>query len=274
METIRSERLARERANLISQRKRTAINLLRRYKFSMLPWSDVMPEPADFCSWGTVRRVLELPSEVVVQEETFAEVAANLPQLVEEWRMRINSELLSQFKAYYEMAWGHNPTLNDKEVAAKLNLATTVFRCRACDQSSNPPMDTLSKDNPLFYPKVLGHECLTKPQYPDEEFIFNDDFNESTMQIWLSGAIRRKWTVRPLELDVNFGAVVGEIILACGLDTATTTAMAMDDLDPRLWCWDCIRRSETDQEAMVLMAFGWRSAVNFVLFCSGGAIIH
>src|SRR5215475_3137923 len=97
MEKIRSDRLAGEWVALISRRKRVAISVLRRYKASSLPWPDVMPEPADFCSWGAVKHIIELPSEVDVREESFANVVSILPQLCHMWRRRIKRELAHHY---------------------------------------------------------------------------------------------------------------------------------------------------------------------------------
>jgi hypothetical protein len=226
----------------------------------MLPWSEVMPEPADFCSWDDVQKILELPSEVDVREETFGQVMSILPELCHGWRRRIKLELAHHFKSQYP---GGVIMLTEQDAIAQLGLATTVFRCQTCDSLSHPSAGPLSGHNPLFYPKVLGHECLTKPRRPDSFLLtFDDNFREPSMKIRSTHVIRRRWTSLPLVVDPRFIEVVGRLILACGLDVATTTASAMDFHDFRLCCRDCVRRSRTDSGKLIIKAFGWRSAVS------------
>lgn len=66
MERIKVDRLKRERQALIISRKPAAINILRAYKISRLPLTEVMPEPVDFCAFPEVQAVLELPNDASI----------------------------------------------------------------------------------------------------------------------------------------------------------------------------------------------------------------
>ncbi len=72
-ESMRAKRLAREREALINTRKSVAVTVLRRYKneSTNYPLKHFFPTIADFCTFPPVREVLELPSEVVVNAQSF-----------------------------------------------------------------------------------------------------------------------------------------------------------------------------------------------------------
>lgn len=86
---MKVKRQERERKALIVTRKTPAIEVLRDYKKSQLPWTAPMPEPVDFCNFPAVKAILELPNEVTVDVSNFAEVVPLLPSLFSDWRAEI-----------------------------------------------------------------------------------------------------------------------------------------------------------------------------------------
>jgi len=98
MERMRSSRLDRERQALVLDRKPIAIRILRAFKISCLPFTQVMPEPVDFCAFPEVRDILELPNDVDVDESTFSEVARLLPDICERWRADIIKKLATRVR--------------------------------------------------------------------------------------------------------------------------------------------------------------------------------
>ena len=59
MEEMKTERLARESAHLIWQRRSSAIKLLDAYKVVNTSFAAVMPEPFDFCAFDRIKEILE-----------------------------------------------------------------------------------------------------------------------------------------------------------------------------------------------------------------------
>jgi hypothetical protein len=175
---------------------------------------------------------------------------------------------------------GLNIDASDAEVFERTQLAITVFKCLNCVENQSIVDEDIDKEddpllachrfvtwpdhtNPLFYPKVLGHHCLTV--VTDEEE-WNDDVDGSldpSIRLDISDdgfdRHRRQWTCRCLVVDAHAGRMVERIVDACGLDYARTTAEEMDDLDPRLACLNCATQSSSTTEVSV---FSWRSAVS------------
>ncbi|PBK88472.1 hypothetical protein ARMGADRAFT_1033853 [Armillaria gallica] len=87
-ESMRAKRLAREREALINTRKSVAVTVLRRYKneSTNYPLKHFFPTIADFCTFPPVREVLELPSGVIVNAQSFSAVLPQIPNLFRRWR--------------------------------------------------------------------------------------------------------------------------------------------------------------------------------------------
>jgi hypothetical protein len=98
MKVMKTQRLARELATLIGVRKTIAVGILRAYKKSQLSFITVMPELFDFCSFTSIKNVLEQPVEVDINESSFADIIPTIPAMFDKWRNRINAELVNQVK--------------------------------------------------------------------------------------------------------------------------------------------------------------------------------
>ncbi|EGO18980.1 hypothetical protein SERLADRAFT_480105, partial [Serpula lacrymans var. lacrymans S7.9] len=198
METMKANRLERERKDLIISRKRIAVNVLRRYKISRLPMVDVMPEPTDFCEFAAVQEVLEMPTEVSVTEESFGDVLSNLDTIIEDWREQIHKEFAKKYKQCLEDNSRTNSLTDDdggmldlppslfqvgtsqdkgkgkgKEldldepidsvVAQQIRLATTVFKCKECNPSRSFAMFDPYDDDDDFFDIAY---CLSRLRHP------------------------------------------------------------------------------------------------------------
>ncbi|KAK0212275.1 hypothetical protein DFS33DRAFT_1389731 [Desarmillaria ectypa] len=91
------KRLAREREALINTRKSVAVDILRQCKDESTnhPLKHFLPTIADFCTFPPVHEVLELPSEVVVNAQSFSAVVPQIPYLCRHWQGYVRG-LLSQ----------------------------------------------------------------------------------------------------------------------------------------------------------------------------------
>ncbi|KAI9569475.1 hypothetical protein HD554DRAFT_2020544 [Boletus coccyginus] len=281
MEQMRTQRLERDRKALVISRKRIAISILRAYKISHLPLTDVMPEPMDFCAMSQVLDILELPTETEVTENTFAPIVEKMDELVGEWRTRILGSLVQKVK---DSLCSHRPRVNRlSETAdstlmdkmANLSLATTVFNCKCC----NPRPDTDStsseddfldswgfglsprrqrpRSNPLFFPKVLGHHCLTK----QHGFNWDNSSGDPTKQFDYPRGNRTRWACQLLQVDEKAGKMAASVVTACGLDPETTTASEMDQLNHELACLECLEWSDEEWDQADAPVFDWRAAV-------------
>lgn len=281
MEKMKTNRLERERQQLIVRRKLPAINILRDYKISHLPWSELMPEPIDFCNFPEIRAVLELPNEVDVQESTFDDVIPLLPTLLADWAQGIQAKMTKVAQHVPKSSHvSSSPDSSDdpnenSENSAIMNLATTVFRCNDCysswwwpgveesdstssSEDDNDLMSPLASNYSelLFYPKVMGHRCLTHAiDFP---------WNNSDPSVVLDSdlLIRRQWSKTCLTVDKTAGTSMADMIKTCGLDPIITTVHDMDELDPLLGCPMCATWADFSVPNAEVKVFGWRAAVS------------
>jgi len=70
---METNRLAREKQKLQTQRKFFAIDLFRTYKTRRAPFTNVMPEPLDFHVFGPIKELLNQPSDINVDSEAVSE---------------------------------------------------------------------------------------------------------------------------------------------------------------------------------------------------------
>jgi len=163
------------------------------------------------------------------------------------------------------------PSLTDDELDSKVKLATTVFRCNTC--TSNNPFfydddlySSMSSDdssvlsaqpNPLYYPEVLGHRCLTQSSDPLWSW---ELYVEPIKRLDHYPGTRKTWTARSLRLDHRLGKMVEAVLTVAGMDPETTTPREMDDLGAWFACIRCAvpRDAHTGQTK----AYGWRDAVS------------
>lgn len=173
MGKMREKRLLREHAALVIERKSSAIEALRTYKNARLPCIELMPEPVDFCEFPAVKAILNQPSEVEVDEASFAEVIPLIPDLFEAWRADVHEGLHQTIKseapqsqsrtkarfAYLMMmvsgCWDSDDDADmdvemalhgkddddgrgdDEYISTKLQLATTIFECTGCSRRAH-----------------------------------------------------------------------------------------------------------------------------------------
>ena len=308
MEVMKTQRLERERKTLIITRKRIAIGVLRSYKIARLPFTDVMPEPVDFCNFPEVVEIIGLPTETEVTEASFADVVSRMDGLVHDWRARIHSRLRSKVKDHLSFtarqhAWEDRitpdpyyeeylqslgamddvkgkkkevqpPIPDDAEIDQSIPLATTVFRCKSCirffgfsggdlpDSEVDDFLDDLggrrSSFIPLFYPKVMGHGCLTRSRTFPWDYPLTDD---PSFRMDSPSCTRTKWDCHMLRVDEEAGKAARAVVEACGEDPLTTTATKMDELNPYFTCIQCLRWSKVEKNQASAPVFTWRQAV-------------
>lgn len=274
MEEMRAKRLEREMNTLISKRKITAIRTLQLYKILHLPQTEPLFESADFCQLDVVRQILQLPPDIDVGHQHLARIIDTMPYLIGQWRQSVDMALVKVVKGnktdedlfFSCLAMeSDSPTLTDSEAEARLNLATTVFKCQSC--SSKFRFNSIFFDasdrslvEPLFYPRVISHKCNTRFSLPltDKSFAQDSDQNDPSRVFRDPMIIRRVWSSEHLEVDVKAALVVERIVLASGLDPKATSAGEMDAFDRKLGCLECI---EWVHDYVEIEMFGWRDAV-------------
>ncbi|KAF7307224.1 F-box domain-containing protein [Mycena indigotica] len=220
MEQLKRQRLVREFKLLVQERKTIATKVIRAYKQSQLPWSDVMPSVTDFHEFEPIKTLLNKPVEVTVDETSFEALLPELPPQIQEWRQTLAHALVTRHK---DLSVGQED---------QLKLAKCVFKCTQCKDGGISVFfgltGSMGASGPLLWPKVLSHHCLT--HLPD-------------LLPWMLGTSRMiEWSASPLEADRASSEIVQQLVEACGLDADTTTVEEMDELDARFACHRCAKR--------------------------------
>ncbi|KIM88893.1 hypothetical protein PILCRDRAFT_813893 [Piloderma croceum F 1598] len=297
MEEMKTNRLDRERKALIVARKFPAINILCEYKKSLLPWTEsIMPEPVDFCNFAPVKAVLELPSDVEVDESSFIGIFLLLPSLFADWRVDIEKQMLKGFgrmvknsqRATRDLAFlgpfrafiredtesvDEDSSDEDTELAENIALATTVFKCHDCSFSNWATYWDSSDDEddeaigpfafsqgsaarePLFYPHVMGHACLTR------KIDFSCDRSDPSIFLDQVDRTRMSWSCKKLEVSKRAKTMMEAIVDRCGLEPLVATANEMDNQDTLLGCPLCANWTDSTSNDAKIPVFGWRAAL-------------
>ncbi|KAJ7610828.1 hypothetical protein FB45DRAFT_941736 [Roridomyces roridus] len=252
MEQMKIKRLARELAAAVIERKSIAGKVLRAYKLSHLPWTEVMPTAADFCAFPEIDKIIQSPLEVTVDDKTFEKLSKSFPAMFSSWRARIVKALAGKFDLESE----------DADVAlSTLTLATSVYKCTSCKRDDDDgfsifPRVSDDKFEPLYWPRVLDHGCLTQVTENASFWTYFSDMKKDV-----------PWRAAPLLVDRFAAEIVENVVTACGLDPKTATVEAMDAADVRLACHSCATRKpspdgkSSDDGPATVETFTWRNAV-------------
>ncbi|KAK0486422.1 hypothetical protein IW261DRAFT_797049 [Armillaria novae-zelandiae] len=252
-ESMRVKRLAREREALINTRKSIAVTILRGYKneSTNYPLKHIFPTIADFCTFPPVREVLELPSEVVVNAQSFSEVLPQIPHLFRRWRSHVRG-MLSQF------ILGPPSQTPPEDRLTPLKLARNVLICKSCSifpHSSQRHRDAEDGDEyelaPLFYPQMFSHAC-TSLGYKRSSV--TDETSNLVHEPW---RWRTPWDTTWLAKNEKFKAIVETTIRMVELDPSTATVQDMDDADVRFKCLLC-ENEPIARYSELFILYNWR----------------
>jgi hypothetical protein len=218
-----------------------------------------MPEPVDFFAFEPIKAVLDNAND---DTEAFMDLLPNVGGMIEKWREEITAEFLRGVISNIDIAEFSVEYLESVEDLDDLNrqhmkLASTVYRCTNCCSRSltdwtNSSSPQAPNFNPLWFPRVLGHRCLTMPS----------DFDVAGKYLTRLGLLHwycERWSCELIEIDDEASEVAETVIWACGMDPRHALAADMDDLDARLECLTCLDPFEENPSHYV---FGWRSAVS------------
>ncbi|KAF7337538.1 F-box domain-containing protein [Mycena sanguinolenta] len=234
MEQMKAKRLEREYVALVTERKAMAAKVLRTFKRSQLPWTEVMPGPLDFSEFSKIKDIISQPASVTVDEQTFEALLPDFPAMIANWR----KGLLQHMVAAYKRDSNANAAHADNVIENRLQLAISVFKCGSCGDGSNPFFDDLifgyqrqNRCQPLFYPKMLAHRCLTRVA-------------DYSAMMYLNGELSRDcaWRSNVLKFDARTSEIAEKVVRACGMDPETATVEDMDAADKRLACHACAER--------------------------------
>ncbi|KAK0196745.1 hypothetical protein F5146DRAFT_1012796 [Armillaria mellea] len=169
----------------------------------------IAPSTADVCLIPKIKAILEnINVELYNYEEDFADIKAELPKISRDWRRSKGMYLLSLMPG-------------NKHDISRLSLATTFFKCHECTE-------------PISYPRVLAHKCMTALRHGYQPWNFNRN------------------GVECYELA---GGCAVDVVRASGLRAEKATVEDMERADVWLECMNC----RVPERGSVV--FQWRQAI-------------
>jgi len=129
------------------------------------------------------------------------------------------------------------------------------------DDESGPPSDYSNQQSsdgtePLFYPEVMTHRCLTHKV----NFI-SDDGSDPSVSLEQLHRIRIGWSCKGLRIDTKAKTMMEGIIKHCGLEPLFATPKDMDDQDILLGCPLCAQWPNYTSDNAKVSVFGWKAAL-------------
>ncbi|KAF7966416.1 hypothetical protein HWV62_1891 [Athelia sp. TMB] len=248
MEGMKSNRLEREHIVIGISRKASAIDAISNYKKCCLPWSEVMPQPADYCQFEPVKAILEFPSEVTVNVSTFRNILPQLSVCFAEWRKHLKAKIIQSLDPTAELL-----------LESTIHLATTVFRCEQCSLLNCFENAGDSDNVVLFYPEVLNHQCFTRT------LSYGGHANDVSLHLERQSTARKPWSCENLVIDENASKSMDAIVRFCNLDPDSATVADLDNVTT-IWfgCPKCVEWPAHSSHARVPL-YGWRAAIKHQL---------
>ncbi|KAJ7593145.1 hypothetical protein C8J56DRAFT_930495 [Mycena floridula] len=212
------------------QRKMLAMETLRLFKISTLPYRHFLPDPVDFCNLPEIHNILKQPRNMEITLESFDAVKTLLPTVCAAWAESKKAELQTQ-------------------TGINVNLATSILYCKACHTKF------WLESSIGFYPEFLSHICLSRRKRSrDVGLAASCRFLQSKQIPELEEGCL--WTCDRLRVDPKMQQRMCEIIIAGNLDPETATVDDMDNLQVLFGCQTCQNGRGY---------FGWRRAIEHTL---------
>ncbi|KAJ6609339.1 hypothetical protein B0H10DRAFT_479554 [Mycena sp. CBHHK59/15] len=306
MNQVKAHMLAADRLAVIRQREKLAV--LAWVQFRMrFPAEDLLPSAVDVLSWGTVRAIVTLPSDVptkerdgdvdppsseltktaedkeglriggaedrikptVISPASFTQVFESLSTFISQWQAKKMQELCRIHPADLSLRFSVYHPLDQLRT---LRLAVCVFTCE--DRSSiHRGMEHYQAGQypSMWFPEFVHHPCNTmipKHARNNKDEPWNPLFKASNPFSWCR---RNEWSSGSLFFDEKASRAVKKILEACGLDYSKVTTQEMDDFDHRLICLKCSYGAKCDgQRPRTVMP--WRNAVQHCMLVHWGDV--
>ncbi|PBK72123.1 hypothetical protein ARMSODRAFT_953812 [Armillaria solidipes] len=196
----RIEQAKEDRSVALNSRAKIVEGIIKTYKQQFLPvvWRE-MPLFIDICTFLPFRGILELPTDIVVTEASFADAMNELPNLTANWQRQRESELRALV-----------PPQETGNVDP-LKLATTTFSCKHGCRAIITSAD------------IWRHTCATYPSYALGSVCYGQVRNVDDLYHNLGNT-------EP-SFDMASSAVAESLVRLASRDPATTTAEEMDSLN-------------------------------------------
>ena len=211
MEDIKQKRLREERYKLIYERLtvlRTVITAARTAPPKRTAADEYKPKCRDLAMMPEVRKLIEAPTDAVIDEQSLQVIVSMLPALEARWQRERKADLVRVLRDEH---------LEVQDGVDILDLATAVFQCTDCKAY-------------LHHPRVLTHECVTIPllcHSPD--FRYTDYFK----CLFEACGSRIPWSVSSYRVAPKLDWVRA-LVEMCGMDPKAATQSDMDRIGGKI----------------------------------------
>ena len=239
LETMNSFRFKRLNEVVYDSRRRSLVSEYAKYVTRPSPNTpafDLLPHAADVACFPPFRNIIRAPEGTQMNDQPFESALAQLPQLVDEWRKKLDAEvaelvnipshLFSKGTSNGRVVVSTSTTGSESSQAVtdKLRLACALFSCDGLlDLFTHPE---------VFISSMQNYKYLDK------------------LDLERTGSILDGY-------GIKYIAEAPYVIHACGLDPNVATADDMDRRNARLMCLSC-------KDSCVRP---WRYAVRLPSYC-------
>lgn len=243
VEQMKEQRMRREYLSILEARQLIVASLFSGWSKER-PAKEILPGIADICSTPDFKTIImDTPTDTEVNEASFQSAIAKLPDLVHDWRIAKDAELLQILAT----GVGSQISEADSMDPGQLNRATVYFACKSCGGG-----------HPICYPRILVHKCISAPD--GRQWSTQSDGLSVQDHLW--GVLRQvPWNLDNKVSSYHSAAAgVTSILETLKLDPGTTTSEQLDNLDARFECLICTNITQ------VRLAYNWRAAVRLETF--------
>lgn len=230
----------RKKLDFICDRQKVLRTQLFTYKLQQTIGKRLsLPGTADICLMDEFNTILESPRSVQLDESSFTQAFARLPELSKAWRLSKSSFLLDMYDAPTEIK--DDPT--SEASSNYIQLAINIVYCTNCSCV-------------LSYPNVLIHHCLTSYKRPPDLQL--DSFpSDAHYFAWSLNQVPWNFDNHLARVE-NSVKIAKAVIEACGKDPGVVTAVEMHLARVSLVCDDLECRPGPGCGSMMM---SWSSAV-------------
>lgn len=240
MEEVKADRLEREREAIIRNRMLIVKSIHTQWAKTQ-PVTIVLPGAYDVCEMKPFKRIIDMPSDVDVNESSFKDAMTKLDGLVDQWRLSVRISLA-----------GLVPTTKGKKTKkgaepdlSVLDLAATWFRCTSCYSKF---LDAV---------QALGHHCATTYNGYGPREVKTDWEHERRSALSCT-----TWNARGfIEYGDEASMYAAGLVKLCGLNPATASRDQM--AARRFRCNPCSKRVSNGKPAQANV-MNFRDAVRHV----------
>ncbi|KAF8161636.1 hypothetical protein B0H34DRAFT_796391 [Crassisporium funariophilum] len=181
---------------------------------SHLAVTSIYPTVSELFLYPVVQKIINSETEALFNRSHLAAVELSFPDIALDWQQQTEDKLMDMITKV------QNSKINRETV---FDVATTVFRCKAC------------RGGLLKHPQVLVHKCATRP--PNQWQAQTVDPDRLAVEKTLN---QTYWNCRGrIVFTAKTFFLASQIVKMCGFEPLSATAVELDENGPIIECIKC-----------------------------------